>query len=106
MRAGELDRTIVIESYVRGEPDEWGIPHEGWEPFATVRVKIMQSSTEEFLRSYGETAEAAIIFRIRWIDDLTTMRRVTYEGVQFNIREIKEIGRRKGLDIRCVGRAS
>ena len=65
----------------------------------------MQASTSEFLAAYGASPEEAVIFRTRYLDDLTTADRVVYEGRNHDIREIKEIGRRRGLEIRTVARA-
>lgn len=43
-----------------------------------------------------------IIFRIRWLDGITNADRIVYGGVNHNLKEVKEIGRRKGLELRCV----
>ena len=101
MRAGKLDQTITIE---RGAAtvDEYGTPSEGWSPVATVRAQVIQASTEEFLKGFGETAETAIIFRIRHMDGIRVADRVTYDGRHHDIKEVKELGRREGLDLRCI----
>lgn len=101
MRAGQLDRTIAIDAWSAAEPDAAGTVQEGWTPFATVRAQLVQASTDEFLAGYGETDKTVTIFRIRWLDGLTNAHRVTYDGKALNIREVKEIGRRKGLELRC-----
>ncbi|MEF2074352.1 phage head closure protein [Consotaella aegiceratis] len=101
MRAGELDRTIVIQSYAN-TVDEYGTPVETWTDFSPpVRAQIVQQSTDEFLASYGESDNFAVVFRIRWLSGVTTDHRVVYDGKNLNIRETKEIGRRKGLELRC-----
>lgn len=106
MRAGRLDRTITVLKRTEGEPEgPFGTIPITYPPLATVRAEIVQGSTEDFLRSYGEVTETAIIFRIRWLDNVTTSDRVSHEGESLTIREVKEIGRRRGLEIRCVGRA-
>lgn len=101
MRAGKMDRLIQIQNWQAGEPDDMGTVTEGWADLAVVRAQLIQSSTEEFMAAFGEADRTAVIFRIRWIDGLTTDHSVLYEGRRFNIRETKEIGRRKGLDVRC-----
>lgn len=101
MRAGSLDREISIDAWTAGEPEEYGNVQEAWTPFAAVRAQLVQASTDEFLAGYGESDKTVTIFRIRWLDGLTTAHRVTYSGQQLNIKEIKEIGRRKGLELRC-----
>ena len=101
MRAGSLDREIAIETFAPGPPDEFGNVAEAWTAFATVRAQLVQASTDEYLAAYGETDKTVMIFRIRWLDGLTAVHRVIYSGRAFNIREVKEIGRRKGLELRC-----
>jgi SPP1 family predicted phage head-tail adaptor len=100
MRAGRLDREIQIQSFGNTvEPD--GTPVEHWALVATVRAQLVQMSTEEYLRAYGETEALAVIFRTRWLDGVTTQHRVVYGGRNLDIREVKEIGRRRGLELRC-----
>ena len=100
MRAGKLDRTIIIQTF-GSTVDDYGTPTESWTAFATVRAQIVQASTDEFLAAFGETDKTAIIFRVRWLDGVTTDHRVVYEGKALNIRETKELGRRQGLELRC-----
>lgn len=102
MRAGQLDRLIRIDHYSTDAVDDFGTPTPAWTLIADgVPAQIVQASTQEFLRG-GASEETAIIFRIRWMAGVTLSDRVTYEGQVFNIKETKEIGRRKGLDLRCV----
>jgi len=101
MRAGKLDRQIVIQTYSTVGVDAYGTPTEGWTDLATVRAQVVQSSTEEFLRAYGENSETAIIFRARFLNGVTTKHRIEYDGNYYNIREVMEIGRRKGLELRA-----
>ncbi len=101
MRAGQLDREITIQEYSEGTPDEYGNSVPGYVDVATVRAQLIQSTIEEYQRAYGEGANTAVIFRIRWTDQIETSSQITYGGKTFNIREIKEIGRRNGLELRC-----
>lgn len=106
MRAGKLDRVIEItRTTMTPNPDE------PWDPgppvtvtLATVRAQVFQQSTEEFMRSFGESQETAVVFRTRWLDGVLLTDQVTYDGKIFDIKETKEIGRRKGLDLRAVAR--
>lgn len=103
MRGGKLDKVIEVETTVPPQPDEYGVvdPAGGTVTTQTVRAQILQQSTEEYLRGYGEGENTAIIFRIRFLDGVTTDHRIGYAGRVFNIREVKEIGRRVGLELRC-----
>ncbi|MGP2493509.1 phage head closure protein [Mesorhizobium sp. PUT5] len=100
MRAGKLDRTITIQSFT-STVDDYGTPVKAWTDVATVRAEVVQASTEEFIRGWGASDETVIIFRIRWLDGLSNADRCCHHGNTFNIKEIKEIGRRKGLELRC-----
>ncbi|KQS64514.1 head-tail adaptor protein [Rhizobium sp. Leaf371] len=101
MRAGKLDKTITIER--RGETvDDYGTVSEGWTTIASVRAQVIQSSTEEFLKAAGTTSEQATVFRLRHRDGIQPEDRITYAGQAFDIKELKELGRREGLDLRCV----
>lgn len=107
MRAGSLDRKIVVERYSLDGDDGYGNPAPQWAPWITVRAQIVQSSSEEFFLAGGLTEQVGILFRVRFVDSLSTADRIAYNGMLFNIKEVKEIGRRRGLEIRCVssGRA-
>ncbi len=102
MKAGKLDRIITVQrsSYV---VDESGVPVYTWLDLATLRAELVQASTEEFIRAYGASDETVIIFRTRFFDGIDTADRVVYRGAFHNIKEIKEIGRRDGLEIRTLG---
>lgn len=102
MRAGKLTELVVIER--RGETvDPYGTVSEGWTTIATLRAQIVQASTEECLKSAGTEAETAIIFRVRYREGIQPDDRILdRHGRAFDIKAIKELGRREGLDLRCV----
>jgi SPP1 family predicted phage head-tail adaptor len=101
MRAGNLDRIITIER-VTTTVDDYGTPVEGWATVATLRAELIQSSAQEFIRAYGATTDTIAIFRTRFLDGVTTADRVTYASRAYDLKEIKEIGRREGLELRCI----
>lgn len=101
MRAGKLDKTITIErSEIALNPYRNQITT--WVPVANMRAQIVNAATEVFIRGQGATTETSIVFRMRWLDGVTTGNRITYDGAAYDIKELKELGRRRGLDIRCV----
>jgi SPP1 family predicted phage head-tail adaptor len=101
MRAGKLDRKIDIE---RAETtlDAHGVPQEVWVNVATMRAQLVQTSTEEFIRAYGASSESVVIFRTRFLAGVTVADRVLYDGRAYDIKETREIGRRHGLELRCI----
>ena len=103
MRAGTLDRTITIERATTAV-DDFGTSQETWASFARMRAHVIQATTEEFMRGYGASSEAVIIFRIRHHPGITLADRVCFDGRLFDLKEIKELGRREGLDLRCLAR--
>jgi SPP1 family predicted phage head-tail adaptor len=80
--------------------NEYGTPVSTWTDVATVRAQLIQSSTEEYLTN-GASDTTSIIFRTRHFEGVNTSSQILYEGQTYNVREVKEIGRRKGLDLRC-----
>lgn len=101
MRAGKLNRSITIERPTMGV-DEYGTPGASWVEVATVRAQRIQATTEEFLRGYGAGSQASVVFRIRHLDGLTLADRVCEGDTIFDLKEIKELGRREGLELRCT----
>ena len=104
MRAGKLDKVIEIRRPSQTD-DGFGNLVPG--PAATVytmRAQIVQSSTEEFFRAWGTTDQTAVIFRTRFIDDVYLSDEIRCETIEYDIKEIKEIGRRRGLELRCVSK--
>jgi len=82
-------------------PNEYGTPIEAWSDLATLRAEVVEQSTEEFIRAQGAAEESAIVFRTRFLAGIGNGDRVAFGSGTYNIREVVEIGRRKGLEIRC-----
>lgn len=103
MDAGQLNRRIEITRMTGGEqPDPWSPPSEGtMVTVASIRAQIVQQSTEEFMQSYGESQETAIVFRIRYRSDVLLTDQVVYADKVHDLIEVKEIGLREGLELRC-----
>ncbi|WP_316214076.1 phage head closure protein [Bradyrhizobium sp. SZCCHNR2032] len=100
MRAGNLDRVIEIQRRTTGL-DLYGTPIDVWTTFATMRAQLLQNGTDDREGARGKTTDAVLTFRMRWLDGVTLENRVVYQGSQFTISQIKEIGRRVGLDLTC-----
>ncbi|TCM57826.1 SPP1 family predicted phage head-tail adaptor [Rhizobium sp. PP-F2F-G48] len=101
MRAGKLDRVISIERQADVIAPS-GSVSSLWSIIATTRAEIVQQSSNEFLTGFGEAETGTIIFRVRYVPGITTKDRVTYNGAAYDLEEIKEIGRRRGLELRAV----
>lgn len=101
MRAGKLDRTITIERKTETVSDS-GAVVTAWTNIATVRAEIVQQSASEFLTGFGEAENGTVIFRVRYLAGITTADRIIYAGIAHDLKEIVEIGRRRGLELRAV----
>jgi SPP1 family predicted phage head-tail adaptor len=101
VRAGKLDRTIALERLAKTVKRS-GDVITTWTNIDTVRAEIVQQSATEFLTGYGEAENGSVIFRIRYLSGITTADRVTYDGKPYDLKEIKDIGRRRGLELRAV----
>lgn len=99
MKAGQLDRVIEVQRMTT-VIDDYGTPTQQWAKLVTLRAQKVQSSTDEYIRGAGATDETVIVFRTRHYDGITTADRVSYAGQFHNIKELKELGRRQGLEIR------
>lgn len=104
MRAGALDRRVTIERFTVTQ-DEYGEEIEEWAPLTTVSAQVIQQSGREFLAAEAMQAEVRVLFRLRWIDDIRETDRVSYGDRLHNIQEVKELGRREGLELMTVAAA-
>lgn len=98
MRAGELDRSIIIQSATETR-DSYGDVLPSWTTFATVWATVTANRGDERFAAYQVVAQADILFRIRWRSGITVKMRISYDGQIYDIVHIAEIGRREGLDI-------
>ncbi|GLQ82012.1 hypothetical protein GCM10007881_55330 [Mesorhizobium huakuii] len=102
MRAGSLSRSITLQRCSLETKGPTGAVTPVWSNFATgVRAERVGASAAETPLTFGEAERITITFRIRYIGNLTTADRVIYEGVAFDLVGITEIGRRRGLELRC-----
>jgi SPP1 family predicted phage head-tail adaptor len=100
MRAGKFDREILIESYTSVQDPGTGEEIPTWVPLATMRAEVIQSGADEFFQTGGIAGVVVVIFRTRYVGGVTVQSRVTFEERIFDLVEVKELGRRRGLELR------
>jgi SPP1 family predicted phage head-tail adaptor len=98
MRAGRLDRRIVIEQPVYAQGAD-GQAVKTWLFFAEVCAEKRDTAGREFIAADRETAALTTTFRLRWLSGVSREMRISYGGALFDIQHIAEIGRREGLEI-------
>lgn len=98
MRAGRMDRQITIEK-PNGTLSGFGEPIDEWSVLAAVWADVQPQSGREFMAGGGEQATSNMIFVIHYRADLNRNMRIVYEGETYDIKAIREIGRRAGMEI-------
>ena len=104
IRAGKLDRTIIIEAPAR-TVDNAGRVNDAWSHVLTTRAEVIELSTTAFLRDPGDVNESSIIFYARHSPAVAPGMRIMFNGSAFTIKTVVEIGRRLGMELRCIARA-
>ncbi|AWO91934.1 MULTISPECIES: head-tail adaptor protein [Bradyrhizobium] len=100
MRAGNLDRVIEIQRRTTGL-DLYGTLVETWTTFATMRAQLLKNATDDREGERGHTTDATRTFRMYYFASLSLNDRLLFEGQEYEITGIGEIGRRVGMDVAC-----
>lgn len=105
MRAGALDRRVTLLRPV----DETGPAGEAlvhWQTVAEVWGEKRELRGREYYAAAAVQAELDVVFRIRWpgiaAHHPAPRWRLRCEGRDYDIQAVAEIGRREGLELRCV----
>jgi SPP1 family predicted phage head-tail adaptor len=104
MKAGKLDREIIIEHPVQST-DELGGIETTWMPKAQVWASKEDVSDGERVRAAEVGASVTTRFRIHWGADVKVTDRVICEGRTYDIFGVKEINRHEGQEITAAARA-
>lgn len=106
IRAGELDRRITLQRATVA-PNEFNEPVETWSDLARVWAKYTPVADGERFRAGERAAEVQARFLIRWSSQVASVNpkdRLVFDGRIYAITNVKEIGRREGLEITAGGR--
>lgn len=101
MKAGTLDRRVTIQRLTTGTPDEYGVPSSTWNDLRTIWARVTPDSEDENYKLGVDLAFVLVKVQCRWFAGLTTTDRLMIADRQFDIRGIREIGRREGLEIKA-----
>jgi len=100
LNIGKLDHRITIERETETVKPSGSVV-KAWTPVATVWAEVLQQSASKFFTGFGEAETGTIIFRLRYRPGITTADRVTCDGQRYGLKEIKTLGRRDALELRC-----
>jgi SPP1 family predicted phage head-tail adaptor len=99
MRAGDLDRRVTILRPIVTGTNDFNEPIV--EPVAvrTVWASLIFKSADEEFAAGQRYAVRIVTFRMRFMADLAETDSLQCEGVTYDVKGIKELGRRDGLEI-------
>ena len=108
--ASRLDRRVTIQRITSRAQDAYGGEVAVWSDLATVWAQVGPDQADEGWRnSDADLPQIAAItkirVRIRWGLGVGPLDRLRYEGRDYEICRVDEIGRRVGQEIRAVARA-
>lgn len=101
MKAGRLTEEIRVERST-SILNDYGTPATTWARVAVLRAEKVEQETTEYIRNFGASDEEVVIFCTRFFDGITNADRLIWRGDAFNIRSVAPIGRRTGVELRCV----
>ena len=103
IRAGALDRRITIQGKITTQ-DDFGGEVVTWGDVATVWAEELELRGIERYALRQFVGHALRTFRIRWsatVAVVTTEHQIIYNGRTFDITDVREIGRREGIELDC-----
>jgi len=112
MRAGPLDRRVVIEKKAPAQ-DGTGEEVDTWAPvIATGDHAVWMGKRDvragERFAAQQTVAEIDTVFTARWAPGFDEIQpdthRLVYRGRVYNVQGVTELGRRDGIEIACAAR--
>jgi SPP1 family predicted phage head-tail adaptor len=106
MRAGALDRRVTLR-HATISKDEYNADVETWSDIATVWASKADISDAERVRAQQTGASITTRFQIRYstaVAALTTRDQLECDGRLYQVANIKELGRRSGLEITATAK--
>ena len=105
MRIGSLDRRLEIVRDLETGRDAYNAPVLQPSTIAVVWASKRTLWGSEFLAGEAETVcENRLVLAIRYRSDLKTTDRLSCEGEEYEISALREIGRRRGIEIQATAR--
>lgn len=102
MLAGSLDRRVTILRHDADATNDLGEPVESWTASDQVWASKSDVSDAERVKAMGVGSKLSTRFVVRSASltrSITTQDRLRYDGRDYEITGLKEIGRRVGIEI-------
>lgn len=105
--AGGFDRWVTIERIAGQVAGPLGEPEPVWGVLAELKAAVLPVSDGERWRAQQGQVAAVVThrFRIPWGLGVGPLDRLRFEGREFEISGVKELGRRVGQEITAAARA-
>jgi SPP1 family predicted phage head-tail adaptor len=97
--AGKMDRRISIQRLVQTGVSELNEPIFSYQEVRIVWGAKIHKSEDEKFASGQRYAVRVVTFQTHYMPDLTETDRLVSEGVTYDVKGIRELGRREGLEI-------
>ena len=101
MRAGLLTELIELQRETHSV-DDYGTAVLSWTPYAFPRAQVVKIGAKEFIEAAGAITKPAVVFRVRYRQDVKIGDRVSYDERAYSVIETRELGRREGLELQCL----
>lgn len=106
IRAGQLDRRIRLLRPA-GAANSFGENIPSFVDDATVYARLVpipNSGNEKFVSADQHSAVQRVVFEIRYRPGVGPKWRVVYDGSEYDVEDVSELGRREGLRLTCLAR--
>lgn len=98
MEIGKLNRKIQIKVKV-SERDAYGVELIAYKNIGSAWAQVIPVSGREYFAAHQFIPESTVKFRIRYRCDFDESALITYEGVDYDILHLCEIGNKDGIEI-------
>lgn len=102
--AGTLDRRLIIRKAIFARDAATNEQKPTWQTLRQVWGMKIAKSEDETIEAGALGANRVVLFRVRYMGDVNELDRVCCEGLEYDIRGIREVGRREGLELTCEAR--
>jgi SPP1 family predicted phage head-tail adaptor len=103
MNIGNMDRRIALQS-ASLSTNNYGEREQTWSTYATVWAQLKYRTGSEKVQDDQVSSTEGATFNIRYSTDTSAAKasdRVVYNGENYEILHIQELGRREGLSLVC-----
>ena len=108
MRFGRADRRIALQSSTLAT-NAYGQRVATWATYATVWAQLTYTGGDEKLQSDQVSSTVKTQFKIRYSSDTSSVKpsdRVVYNGNNYEVLYVQEVGRSEALNLICELRSA